>query len=91
MIACNGEIKKATLETISQASIHQNIHIVKNYFQNIFTSFSPKFFLTIFLVKSKLSTAKKCQTAAFSRVFTQNNSTIESKLNFWTKNEDFEN
>ena len=26
---------------------------------NIFTSFSPKFFLTLFLVKSKLSTAKK--------------------------------
>ena len=28
---------------------------------NIFTSFSPKIFLTIFLVKSKLSTAKKVQ------------------------------
>ena len=53
---------------------------------NIFTSFSPKIFLTIFHVKSKLSTAKKSKTAAFSRVFTQNNSTIflrESKLNFW--------
>ena len=60
---------------------------------NIFTSFSPKNVLTIFLVKSKLSTAKKSKTAAFSRVFTQNNSTIflgKSKLNFWTKNEDFE-
>ena len=33
---------------------------------NIFTSFSPNFFLTIFLVKSKLSTAK---TTTFSRVF----------------------
>ena len=44
-------------------------------------------------MKSKLSTAKKSQTAAFSRVFAQNNSTIfrgKSKLNFWTKNEDFE-
>ena len=36
---------------------------------NIFTSFSPKFFLTIFLVKSKLSTAKKSKTATFSRIF----------------------
>ena len=55
---------------------------------NIFTSFSIKFFLTIFLVKSKLSTAKKSKTAAFSRVFTQNSKTIflgKSKLNFWTK------
>ena len=60
---------------------------------NIFTSFSHNFFLTIFLVKSKLSTAKKSKTAAFSRVFTQNNSTIflgKSKLNFWSKNKDFE-
>ena len=51
--------------------------------------FHPKFFL----VKSKLSTAKKSKTAPFSRVFTQNNSTIflvKSQLNFWTKNEDFE-
>ena len=60
---------------------------------NIFTSFSSKFFLTIFLVKSKLSTAKVSKTAAFSRVFTQNNWTTflgKSKLNFWTTNEDFE-
>ena len=49
------------------------------------TSFSPNFFMTIFLVNSKLSTAKKCKTAAFSWVFTQNNSTIflgKSKLNY---------
>ena len=45
---------------------------------NIFTSFSPKLFLTIFLVKSKLSTAKKSKTAAFARVFAQNNSTNQS-------------
>ena len=41
-----------------------------------------------FLGKSKLSTAKKPQTAAFSRFCTQNNSTIflgKSKLSFWTK------
>ena len=36
---------------------------------NIFTSFLPKIFLTIFLVKSKLSTAKKSQATTFSRVF----------------------
>ena len=37
-------------------------------------------------MKSKLSTAKKSKTAAFSRVFTQNNLIIflrKSKLNFW--------
>ena len=60
---------------------------------NIFTSFSPNFFLTIFLVKSKLSTAKKSKATTFSRVFYPKKSTIFSgnqKLNFWTKNEDFE-
>ena len=31
--------------------------------------FHPKFFLTIFLVKSNLSTAKKSKTKTFSRVF----------------------
>ena len=49
--------------------------------------------MTIFLVKSKLSTAKKSKTEVFSRVFNQNNSVIffgKSKMNFWTKNEDFE-
>ena len=58
-----------------------------------FHEFFTQIFLTIFLVKSKLSTAKKSKTTTFSRVFTQNNSTIflgKSKLNFWTKNEDFE-
>ena len=34
---------------------------------NIFTSFSPKFFLTIFLVKSKLSTFHPKQFDTFSR------------------------
>ena len=32
-------------------------------------TFSPNIFLTIFLVKSKLSTAKKSKTTTFSRVF----------------------
>ena len=44
----------------------------------LFTSFSPNFFLTIFLVKSKLSTAKKSKTTTFSRVFHPKNSTIFS-------------
>ena len=61
---------------------------------NIFTSFSPKyFFLTIFLVKSKLLTAKKSKTTTFSRVFRTkkiDNFLGKSKLNFWTKNEDME-
>ena len=60
---------------------------------NIFTSFSSKFFLTIFLVKSKLSTAKKSKTTTFSRVFHPqkiDNFLGKPKLNFWTKNEDFE-
>ena len=34
-----------------------------------FHEFFPKFFLTIFLVKSKLSTDKKSKTTTFSRVF----------------------
>merc|ERR1711860_412332 len=39
---------------------------------NILTSFSSKFFLAIFLVKSKLSTAKKSKTPTFSRVIQPN-------------------
>ena len=58
-----------------------------------FHEFFTQIFFDIFLVKSKLPTAKKSKTAAFSRVVTHNNSTIflrKSLLNFWTKNEDFE-
>ena len=50
-------------------------------------------FLTIFLVKSKLSTAKKSKTTTFSRVFHPkkiDNFLGKSKLNFCTKNEDFD-
>ena len=53
-------------------------------------SFSSKTFLTIFVVKSKLSTAKKSKTTTFSRVFHPkkiDNFLGKSKLNFWTKNE----
>ena len=53
-----------------------------------FTSFSPKNFLTIFLVKSKLSRAKQSKTTSFSRVFHPekiDNFLGKSKLNFWTQ------
>ena len=75
----------------------ENTHYSKSqiYVQKFsLTSFSPKFFLTIFLVKSKLSTAKKPKTTTFSRVFHPKKSTIllgKSKLDFCTKKyEDFE-
>ena len=51
--------------------------------QIFFTSFSPKFFLTIFLVKSKLSTAKKPKTTTFSRVFHSEKSTIFLENQSW--------
>ena len=50
--------------------------------------FLPKFFLTIFLVKSKLSTAKKSKTTTFSRVFhTKKNRkfSLEIKVEFLDK------
>ena len=57
---------------------------------NIFT----QIFLTIFLVKSKLSTAKESKPKTFSKVFPPPKKIYhflgKSKLNFWTKNEDFE-
>ena len=54
---------------------------------NIFTSFPPNFFLTIFLVKSKLSTAKKFKTTTFSRVFHPKNRQFsrEIKVEFLDK------
>ena len=58
----------------------------------MFANFSPQIFLTIFLVKSKLSTAKKSKTTTFSRVFHPQKiyNFLRKLLNFWTKNEDFE-
>ena len=50
---------------------------------NIFTSFSTKFFLTIFLVKSKLSTAKMSKTTTFSQVFHHEKSTSSSRNPSW--------
>ena len=64
-----------------------------NFCPNIFTSFSPNFFfLTMFLVKSKSSTAKKPKTTTFSRVFHPKNRQFsqEIKVEFLDKNEDFE-
>ena len=55
------------LYTIRKVKILSKNSILTN--PNIFTSFLPKIFLTIFLVKSKLSTAKKSKTTTFSRVF----------------------
>ena len=85
-------IRKIQLHTIQKVKFFvQNCNFDQT--PNIFTSFSPKIFLTIFLVKTKLSTAKKSKTTTFSRVFHPkkiNNFLGKSKLNFWTKNEDFE-
>ena len=49
--------------------------------------FQPYFFLTIFLVKSKLSTAKKSKTTTFSRVFHPKNRRFsrEIKVEFLDK------
>ena len=55
-------------------SMMNSIHTILKvkFLSKNFTSFLPKFFLTIFLVKSKLSTAKKSKTTTFSRVFHPN-------------------
>ena len=49
--------------------------------------FHPKFFLTIFLVKSKMSIAKKPKTTTFSRVFHPKNRqfSLEIKVEFLDK------
>ena len=61
--------------------------ILTKYFHEFFTPILF-FFLTIFLVKSKLSLAKKSKTTTFSRVFHPpkiDNFLRKSKLNFWTQ------
>ena len=58
-----------------------------------FYAFLTQIFFDNFFVKSKLSTAKKSKTTTFSRVFHPKkivNFLGKSKLNFRTKNEDFE-
>ena len=62
-------VNKNKIEVFIQYSIahysKSQIFVQKFNFDKIFTRFSPKFFLTIFLVKSKLSTAKKSKTTTF--------------------------
>ena len=56
--------------------------------QHFHEFFTQIFFFTIFLVKSKLSTAKKPKSTKFSRVFhpKKNDKFLgRSKLNFWIK------
>ena len=50
---------------------------------NIFTSSSPQNFLIIFLVKSKLSTAKKSKTTTLPRIIHPKKSTIISGNQSW--------
>ena len=67
---------KIPIHTIRKVKfLSKNLILTK---PNIFTSFSPKIFLTIFLVKSKLSTAKKSKPRTFSRVFHSKKLTIFS-------------
>ena len=47
---------------------------------NIFTRKTPQIFWTIFLVKSKLSTAKMSKTTTFSRVFHPKNRQFSRKI-----------
>ena len=81
-------IPKLQIHTLSHYSKSQ-IFVQKVRF---FTSFSLKFFLTIFLVKSKLSTAKKSKTI-FTSFWSKKKSTIFLGNQSWIfgqKNEDFE-
>merc|ERR1711860_341501 len=66
----------------------QKFNFAKNPKTQHFTSFSPNFFLTIFLMKSKLSTAKKSETITFSRVFSPKKNrqfSREIKVEFFDK------
>ena len=74
----------------SQIFVHKfNFDKTPTLFFMSFSPVSPLIFLTIFLVKSKLSTAKKSKTTIFSPKKIDN-FLGKSKLNFCTKNEDFE-
>ena len=59
---------------------------------NIFTSFSPKFFWQFFSWNQSCQQLKLPKPQHFHEFFTQkiDNFLGKSKLNFWTKNEDFE-
>ena len=91
------EEQKMKIETFQLISHYSKSQIFVQKFNltkpQHFHEFFTQIFLTIFLVKSKLSTAKKPKTATFSRVFHPqkiDNFPGKSKLKFWTKNEDFE-
>ena len=73
----HSENSRVRISPLSSSQSHYSKRQI--FVQNIFTSFSPKNFLTIFLVKSKLSTAKKSKTATFSRVFHPKKTTIFSR------------
>ena len=59
---------------------------------NIFTSFSPNFFWQFFSWNQSCQQLKSQKPQHFHEFFTQkvDNFHGKSKLNFWTKNEDFE-
>ena len=72
-----------TQQTIQTFTVFENTHYYKIQFwqnPNIFTSFSSKFFLTIFVVKSKLYKAKKSKTTTFHEFFTQKNRQFSRKI-----------
>ena len=84
-------------------SFNENTHYSKSQFfvqkfnfdktQTFPRVFHPIFFWQFFSWNPKLSTAKKSKTTTFSRVFYPkkiDNFLGKLKLNFWTKNEDFE-
>ena len=73
----HSENSRVRISPLSSSQSHYSKRQI--FVQNIFTSFSPKNFLTIFLVKSKLSTAKKSKTTTFSRVFHPKKTTIFSR------------
>ena len=73
----HSENSRVRISPLSSSQSHYSKRQI--FVQNIFTSFSPKIFLTIFLVKSKLSTAKKSKTTTFSRVFHPQKTTIFSR------------
>ena len=73
-------------------NICQKTHCLKSQFFVKKFNFDKTFsrvFHPIFLVKSKLSTAKKSKTTTFSKVF-HPKKIDKFKLNIWTKIEDFE-
>ena len=73
----HSENSRVRISPLSSSQSHYSKRQI--FVQNIFTSFSLKIFLTIFLVKSKLSTAKKSKTTTFSRVFHPQKTTIFSR------------